>query len=281
MANTFDVDLIVDTISETLLTVTDNTLPVMSAFSLDVGVDELKPLGTVQVELVTVAGAVVKNPTSFGAMGATTVARPVVVDHYSVPFGLTAAQLNQGKKLKTQAKIHADALVNELIDVAFAPMTTTNFSTALDVVDTAFATTDMKALWNAVEKVKSKGAILPGVMYSNIMPTDKNGFSLAESGSYGFDSIHHASRTSGMGTNVTGFVGGPAAIAVAAGLPVADMTPEGEFIAQEVIQLSNGMAVQLNIWYDRDSRSHYASYDVMFGAGLGDATAGAVIIDTP
>jgi len=283
MANTFDTDLIVDTISQTALTVLGNKLPVLNAFSLDVGLDEMKPLGTVQVDLTTVGSAVATNPTTFGSTGATTVARPVVVNHYSVPFGLTAAELNQGKKLTSQAKIHAQALADKIIDVAFTPMTSANFGTAaLDVDVATFAASDMKTLWKAIEKVDSKQAILSGDLYANIMPTDRNEFSLAEAGAYGFDGIHHTSRISGAGTNVTGFIGGREAIAIAAGLPVADMTPEGEFIAKEIIQLEGlGLAVQLNIWYDRSSRSHFASYDVMFGAGLGDATAGEIIIDTP
>jgi hypothetical protein len=34
----------------------------------------------------------------------------------------------------------------------------------------------------------------------------------------------------------------------------------------------------LSVWYSRSSRSHFASYDIMFGAGVGDATQGELLI---
>ena len=66
------------------------------------------------------------------------------------------------------------------------------------------------------------------------------------------------------------------AFAIASGLPVGMIA--GEFIEQRVVTTSNGLSALLSVWYSRSTRSHYASYDIMFGAGVGDATQAEVLI---
>jgi hypothetical protein len=95
-------------------------------------------------------------------------------------------------------------------------------------------------------------------------------------GRFGFDVIAENNRWTGAETNTAGFVCGPDAIAIAAGLPVGMIA--GEFIEQRVVTTSNGLSCLLSVWYSRATRSHMASYDIMFGAAAADTTQAEVLI---
>ena len=90
------------------------------------------------------------------------------------------------------------------------------------------------------------------------------------------DAIILNTRWDGAGTNIYGFAVGPEAVAAASGLPMIDPGVASMLAGSRVITLPDlGLSVQLNTWGSLSSRSAWASVDVMFGAALGDNTAGA------
>jgi hypothetical protein len=168
-------------------------------------------------------------------------------------------------------------------------MTAANFGTAITIGTAAnFDSSDLPAILAAAKNYRSKNLILDGghiarIQFSGLttavagtvaMPDSRYG--PLNNGRFGFDVIAENNRWTGAEANAAGFVCGPDAIAIAAGLPVGMVA--GEFIEQRAVTTSNGLSALLSVWYSRATRSHMASYDIMFGAAAGDTTQAEVLI---
>lgn len=274
MANTFDSDLVLDTISSRAQTILGNRLAPFGAFATDYTTSEMNQGKSVRVPFATAASAVQTNPTNFET-GDTTVSEIVVtVNHYSKSFHITSEQLNQGFRLERLIDINVNAFANKLVDVAMVPLTTANFGTArtITVAQASIADANLQAAYALIAKSDTKNLILDATAYSKFLPTTME--SLGTFGR-GFNNWYLNTRWDGADTNVYGFAGGPNSLGMAAGIPL--VGAGGDMIAQSVIQVPGvGVPVQLNLWFSRASRTLWGSLDTMFGVGLGDITAGAI-----
>lgn len=280
MANSLSSSLVLDTLAEATLTTLGQRLAPLRAFSTDFSTDMMNQNAYVQVRKANAAGSVQTNPTSFetGDTNVTNVA--VQVKHYSKSYNLSSQELNQGFRLEQLAAINAQVLANKIIDIALAPITATNFPTNVTVAQASFSATNAKTLWGAVAKSSMRHLILDGTAFAQLLPTDTLGFGIQNSsyrpGSYGFDAVILNTRWDGAGTNIYGFAVGPEAVAAASGLPMIDPGVASLLAGSRTITLPDlGLSVQLNTWGSLSTRSAWASLDVMFGAALGDNTAGA------
>lgn len=274
MANTLSSNLVLDTLSQAIITTLGNRLAPLNAFSKDFSADGMKQNASVQVPKYTTGSAIQTNPTNFETGDTTATNVNVLVQHYSKSFHLTSEALNQGFRLENLAEINSQIVANKIIDVALAPVTSTNFPTNVTVAQASFVAANVKTMWAAASKSMMRHLVLDSVAYSQLLPTDKNGFLPSGSGAYGFDAIYLNTRWTGAGTNIYGFACGPEAIAVASGLPIVDGSVAGLLAAQRNLTIPDlGLVVQLNTWGSLASRSAWASIDVMFGAALGDNTA--------
>jgi hypothetical protein len=280
MANSLSSSLVLDTLAEATLTTLGNRLAPLRAFSTDFTTDMMNQNAMVQVRKANAAGSVQTNPTNFetGDTNVTNVA--VQVKHYSKSYNLSSQELNQGFRLEQLAAINAQVLANKIIDIALAPITATNFPSNVTVAQASFSAANAKTLWGAVAKSPMRHLILDGTAFAQLLPTDTLGFGIQNSsyrpGSYGFDAVILNTRWDGAGTNIYGFAVGPEAVAAAAGLPMVDPGVASLLAGSRTITLPDlGLSVQLNTWGSLSSRSAWASLDVMFGAALGDNTAGA------
>lgn len=285
MANNLSSDLVLDTLAEATITTLGNRLAALRAFSTDFTADPLNQNAYVQVRKANAAGAVQTNPTSFetGDTNVTNVA--IQVKHYSKSYTLTSQELNQGFRLEQLAQINAQVFANKIIDVAFAPFTTTNFPSNVTVAQSSLSTANVKTLFGFVAKSQLRHLILDGTAFAQLLPTSGENFQLSGTGSssyrpgaYGFDGIILNTRWDGAGTNIYGMAVGPEAVAAAAGIPLVEASVASMLAGQRTLTLPDlGLTVQLNTWGSLASRSAWASLDVMFGSALGDNTAGAHI----
>jgi len=283
MANNLSSSLVLDTLAEATMTTLGNRLAALRAFSTDFTADPLNQNAYVQVRKANAATAVQTNPTSFetGDTNVTNVA--IQVKHYSKSYTLSSQELNQGFRLEQLAQINANTFANKIIDVAFAPFTATNFPTNVTVAQASLSTANVRTLWGAVAKSPMRHLILDGTAFAQLLPVDTVGFGLSgpssssyRPGAYGFDAIILNTRWDGAGTNIYGMAVGPEAVAAASGIPYVDAGVASLLAGQRTITLPDlGLVVQLNTWGSLSSRSAWASIDVMFGAALGDNTAGA------
>ena len=283
-ANTFASGLVVDYLADAVITVAANRLALVSAFSRNVGLDNLRPRATVQVKKYTTGTAAQTNPTSWETNNDSTLAATsVTVNQISKNFTVTQAELNQGFSLADLAAGSADLFAYGISDVLTALMVSGNYGAATTIGTAAnFDTSDLPAILALAKNYRSKNLVLDGghiarLLFSSASNTFPDGrLAALANGRFGFDVIAENNRWTSAETNAVGFVCGPDSIAIAAGLPVGMIA--GEFLEQRTVTTNNGLSCLLSVWYSRASRSHMASYDIMFGAAAADTTQAEVLV---
>jgi hypothetical protein len=287
MANTFASDLVVDSLRDAAITTLSSRLAPLNAFSRDFSADQLRPLAVVQVPIASAGASVQTNATNFESGDSTLSNAAVSVSQYSASFALTNAEINQGFRIEQLAAKNLRQLANKIIDVALAPVTTTNFGSAVVDVDAAGDVTaaSLKTLWAALKDGSERNLVVDGSVYAQFLPSNLDGFTLAgagrNTGIFGYDGFYYNNRWDGAGANIKGFAASPEAIALASGVPVSSPVAD-DMIAQETITIGDlGLQVQMSMWSSRATRSLWASYDVMFGAAKGDGSALKILAITP
>ena len=279
MANTISTDLILDTLSDQLITTLGNKLVGLNAFSRDFGTDILHENANVQVAKATAGSSTLTSPTNWEQGNSTLTNVNVLVKSYAQPFQLSSAHLNGGVKLESLAQINAQTFSDKIMDLALAPVTVASFAAGYTGAAASFVADNLKALWASVAKSSSRHLILDATTMSQLMPTTKESFRFMESGAYGFDGIYLNTRWDGANANAIGFACGPEAVAIASGLPDVHASIANLMLDRRTVTLPGlGLSVAINHWGSLTSRTAWASYDVMFGAALGDNTAGATLV---
>lgn len=277
MSNTIDADLILDTLSDRVITTFGNRMAPVSAFASDFSTDELIQTKDVQVTVVTGGSTGQKNATNFESGDSTTDNVAVTVDHYSQSFHVTSKEVNQRMRLEKLADKNLQTFADDLLDVTFTPVTTTNFGAGITAVQTAIDTDDLKAGWAAVAKGSARHVILDSVAYSQFLPSSKDSL-VPGTGAYGFNGFHLNTRWDGAGTNIYGMACSPEAIAIAAGIPVQAPGVAEEMVDQRLVEIPDlGLTVQVNLWVSKASRTLWASYDSMYGASYGKQAGAAEV----
>jgi len=291
MANTFAPELVPDTIADSVLTVLSARLAPLSSFSTDFSLDPLHKHTTVQVPLASVSDNVRQDPTDFEVGNATLAAKPVVVTQFSKSWHITNLQLQEGFRIEQTAKANANRFADTITAMALEPLKTPGYKvySGNPVAEDSFGVAEAKQVWGEMFGPGPNSLMLARAYSANLMPSDRTWFDL-NNGAYGFNTIYTneiwqttADLTTGAGStvgapaNTVGFASHPQAIALASGMPANLAAPQGEFWSTQTLTLQNGMSVQMCVWFSRQSRTVWASLDVMFGAGVGDPSAGLII----
>lgn len=279
MANTIDADLLIDTLGQKAITYLGDRLAPMRAFASDFSSDGIAQTKSIQLVKVTAGATTLKNPTSFIAGDSTTSNVAVTVDAYSQPFHITSKELNQKMRIENLADANLQALALTLSKVWTALILVGTFTnTAVTVAQASFVAASAKSLLGSVMKCREKHLVLDGVAYAQLAPSDKNGFSLSESGAYGFNGIHCQTDWTGATANVYGFAAGPEALAMYANIPLMDPAVAARLDGQKNFVIPGiELPIQVNTWVDANTRTRWASYDIMFGAAVAEATALTVV----
>lgn len=287
-ANTFTASLIVDYLADAVITVATAKLAMVSGFTRNVGLDNLRPRATVQVKKFTTGDATVDNASNFedsAANNSTLAATSVTVNQITKSFTVTQQELNQGFALSDLAQGSAEIFALGISKKITAVMTSANFGVPAaggGIIGTAanFDSSDLPQILALAKNFRNKQLLLDGAYIARLLASGTNfpdaRYGPLNNGLFGFDSILEQNDYTGALATTVGFVGGTDAIAVVAGTPVGMIA--GEFIEQRTVELSNGLSVMLSVWYSRSTRAHMASYDIMFGAAAADTTQGKILI---
>ena len=291
-ANTFAAALFVDYLADAVITVATAKLAMISGFTRNVGLDNLRPRATVQVKKFASGDAAVDNATNFedsATNNSVVDAVSVTVNQITKSFSISQVDLNKGYAISDLALGSAEIFALAISKKVTAQMTAALFG-AGTVIGTAanFDSSDLPAILALAKNYRQKLLLLDGGHMARLMfsgqltaaagtnPFPDSRYGPLNNGYFGFSNILEQNDYTGAIANTVGFVCGQDAIAVASGLPVGMIA--GEFLEQRTIELSNGLSVLLSVWYSRASRSHMASYDIMFGAAAADTTQAEVLI---
>jgi hypothetical protein len=288
MANNLTSSLILDTIGKRSVTYLGNILAPFSAFSTDFSTESFTQGQNVRIPVATVGATVQTNPTNWESGDSNISNVNVLVSQYSVSFQLTPRELNNGFRLDQLVDINLQNFGNKLIDVAFTPFTTTNFSN-ITVAQSSLVGANLQTAWAGIAKVPVKNLILDGTAYSKLLPTSLTTEIGPRPGLAGFDGIYLNTRWTGAGTNIYGFAGGAGAVAMVSGLP--ETNSDGmDGLEQSVVSIQLGgrgslgqgpsgpvLPVLTSTWLSMATRTRWVSFDVMLGASAtGDTAAGYV-----
>jgi ATP-dependent Clp endopeptidase proteolytic subunit ClpP len=286
--NTFTPDLVVDYLADAVITVATSKLAMISGFTRNVGLDNLRPRSTVQVKKFTTGDAAQDNLTDFENNSnneSTLENTQVTVNQITKTFTVTQQELNQGFALSDLAQGSAEIFALAISRKVTAVMTSANFGVPAaggGIIGTAanFDTSDLPQILALAKNFRNKQLLLDGAYLARLLGSGTNfpdaRFGPLNNGLFGFSSIMEQNDFTGALATTVGFVGGTDSIAVVSGLPVGMIA--GEFVEQRTVELSNGLSVLLSVWYSRASRAHMASYDIMFGAAAADTTQGKILI---
>ena len=291
-ANTFASGLVVDYLADAVITVATAKLAMISNFTRNVGLDNLRPRATVQVKKFTAGDATVDNATNFedgAANQSTLAATSVTVNQITKTFTVTQQELNQGFALSDLSQGSAEIFALGISKKVTAVMTSGNYGAGTTIGTAAnFDSSDLPAILALAKNYRQKLLLLDGGHLARLMfsgqftaaagtnPFPDSRYGPLNNGFFGFNNILEQNDWTGAIANTAGFVCGQDAIAVASGLPVGMIA--GEFLEQRTVELSNGLSVLLSVWYSRATRAHMASYDIMFGAAAADTTQAEVLI---
>jgi hypothetical protein len=268
----------------------------LKAFARSNDVDPFKPLasGVLKFNSTAQTGSdTMVDATDFtgasddgGAAGDSVLTGPTIAVHqYSQPLHLTNAQLNSGVRMADLIEAKLGSFLSKIVQVATAPITVANFSqfAPLVVSSAAFGFSDLATLQGQLQKSRVKNVILAGPYLSQVSNTPGffqrsgtlDGLENAWS-AFGWDLIGLNTEWTGADPYVQGFACNPQAIGVICGLPLT--TPDNGVIQTAVANLPGlDVAIQVNLWMDANARTMRATYDLMLGAALVDASAGVII----
>jgi ATP-dependent Clp endopeptidase proteolytic subunit ClpP len=290
--NTFTGSLVVDYLADAIITVATSKLAMISSFTRNVGLDNLRPRAIVRVKKFTAGDDVVPNATNFedsAVNNSTLEATSVTVQQLTKTFTVNQQELNQGFAISDLAMGSAEIFALGISKKVTAQMTAALFG-AGTVIGTAanFDSSDLPAILALAKNYRQKLLLLDGGHLARLMfsgqltaaagtnPFPDSRYGPLNNGYFGFNNILEQNDWTGAIANTAGFVCGQDAIAIASGLPVGMIA--GEFVEQRSVDLSNGLSVLLSVWYSRATRAHMASYDIMFGAAAADITQAEVLI---
>lgn len=294
MANSFSVDLVIDKITKRTITYLGERFAPLAAFSSDFSNEEYTQGQNVRFQVANAGPTVQTNPTNWES-GDTGLANVnILVNQYAASIHLTPRQLNNEFRLSQVVDKALQAIGDKVIDVAFGPLTITNFQNltlSAANLNQANLASILQQGWALIAKSQTKNAILDATSYSKLLPASLTTELGPRAGLAGFDNFYLNTRWTGAGANIYGFLGGPQAVASIMGLPESVPQEFAEAIQQQVVTVPVGGHGTINqgttapsisllqtTWLVPSTRLMWVSYDWMQGAAsMGDTTAGVVI----
>ena len=172
-ANTFASGLVVDYLADAVITVATTKLAMISGFTRNVGLDNLRPRATVQVKKFTTGDATVDNASNFedgAANQSTLAATAVTVNQITKTFTVTQQELNQGFALSDLAQGSAEIFALGISKKVTAQMTAALFG-AGTVIGTAanFDSSDLPAILALAKNYRQKLLLLDGGHMARLM----------------------------------------------------------------------------------------------------------------
>jgi len=261
-------------IQASALNAVGNSLAFLQDFTTDFSDEYVSARkSTVKVPLLSGSSATT-NPTSFG--GGTSGASLITVsmNHVHVPFYISNAEYQNGYRLEQLIASNVQVMANYIQQLAFTPLLSSNYDTAVTVANTAFSLSSLQAAWASIPGA-SKVCYLDPTAYSKLL-TNQNTYIDPQLGQpmAGFKRVAYTDSFTGAGTAYAyGFVSADKkGLVMASGIP--EIAPKAAAMIETVmIDLGNGLTCAMNTWGDTADRSDNASLDLYFGAAVGSKPA--------
>lgn len=276
-ANTVDAALANTVLSGEFVTTMRTYIAPWSAFTRTVSLSPVSRRQVLEVPLYSSAGSKQQNATNYESGDSVLAPIAVTVAEESKSFHVSRPESNLGLQLAGLVPTNAKVLAEGIHAKMTALMIAANFGAATTIgAASGFDTGELQTILALGKNYDSVRLLLDGGHLAYLLPTTRESFAFGEPGAYGFDGgIYKNNLWTGGVANIAGFVCGPDAIVNAWG--VADGLPAGEAISQTTMDV-NGIPFTMSVWFSRASRAVWASFQVMHGCAVGDATQGENLV---
>jgi len=291
MPNTINSALLVDVMRESVITVLQPALAPLRAFTTDFSADPMRPKRTIEVPKASAAPPTQVDPSDFEQGNSTVGDISVTPEHLSQTFHVTHMEMQEHARIEWLTKINLQKLAQSIMVKTTHVMAgggTPPFTaySGNPVAKDSWAVAEAKEMWGELFGGGPSYLTLTRPFYANLQPSDKFWFEPG-AGAYGFDGIFlneyvYNANFDGQDTAVgyeklAGWACHPQAIGCASGLPYEPPGIGKEFIEMGSVATSIGLAVRYYLWFSTSTRNLYASYDLMYGAAVGDDSPGALV----
>jgi hypothetical protein len=270
-------------LSEGVFTVLQSRLAPLAAFTRNFS---STPAGrnVIYVPKVTAGGTAQANPTSFedttNFVGSVDDV-PITPAHIVSGAHITNAELQNGWRMAWWIDVKVGEFSDKLQSLVNAIITTGNFTaTPLTFAASSFGVDELRQAWATIKKARVKNIMLDGEYYANFLPANMESFNPLSGNTYpGWDGFYHNTYWTGATANTTGFACNPQAICIGAALPMqaVNMVGSANLVKDTTTLPDLGMSVDVCQWFSTSSRTAWWTIECMFGAALGDGTAGVLI----
>lgn len=280
MANSVATSLIVDQVVLTGEKLAKDRLAPLKAFVKDFSQKEIpanrNQLQAEQLSIVEGVAEVKVNPTSFNIAGTGDMkARSITPSLYSAP--LSNSGYNGLDQLADWVEASMYKLANAIMSAVGAAITSAKFSDIEVDIDGATTQDTIDALWRDLYAGLTKGdkkfVIANTKLFSKTLAQNRI------TAPAGFDGVHESTYFNSG--DIKGVLTDGRGLAMVSRIPTWGINAEGAINSQNITLDDIGLTVQLNQWFDIDSRQDRASIDVIFGCGVFDKTATYNIKQSP
>lgn len=270
-ANTVDSALANTILSGDFVTTMRPYIAPWSAFTRKVEFSPVSKRQTIEVPLYSSAGSKQQNATNYETGDSVLAPIAVVAAEESKSFHVSRPEQNLGLALAGLVPTNARVLAEGIHAKMTALMIAANYGAATTIgAASSFDATDLPAILALGKSYDRCTLLLDGGHLAYLLPGDRTKFAFGEPGAYGFDGgIYKNNLWTGGVANICGFVCGPDALVNGWGM--AEGLPSGEAISQSTVDV-NGIPFGLSVWFSRATRAVWASFQVMHGCAVGDAT---------
>lgn len=275
-ANTVDAALANTVLSADFVTTMRSYIAPWGAFTRRVELSPVSRRQVLEVPLYSSAGSKQQNATNYESGDSVLAPIAVTVAEESKSFHVSRPESNLGLALAGLVPTNAKVLAEGIHAKMTALMTNANFGADVVIGLAAdFDVTNLPPILALGKNYASARLLIDGGHLAYLLPTSRESFVFGEPGAYGFDGgIYKNNLWTSGATDICGLVCGPDAIVNAWG--VADGLPSGEAISQTTVDV-NGIPFTMSVWFSRASRAVWASFQVMHGCAVGDATQAEVL----
>lgn len=268
-------------LAERAITSLGSRLAPFNAFTTEFGTDRYKPKTDVQIETVTTAATPQTNPTTWESGDTAGSVVTVTPSEYSISFHVTPDEYAKGSRLEKKIDKNVQGFGNKLLDVVFALLTTTAYSTYKGPwAEDNVSWEDLGQVWAALSGADVKNLVVSANIAKNFLPKDREAWSIL-GGLPGWNRVEYTDRWSAASNNIVGFGCHPQAIAIGSGLPIYPPGIDQDMLSVNTVTIPGvEMTVEYRVWVARATRILWAGYAVMLGCAVGDSTALIPIVKT-
>lgn len=229
---------------------------------------------TLKVEIVTEAGAALKDARNWNLSALKTEAIDVQCHRYSRPFLVTSADMAAGSRIEGKLKKAIDVVLASVMNDIYGVVAAANVGTK-EVALAEFTPELVATELSAEISPEVDAMVLSPSYYAKLVPYSADSLKLSD-GVYGIGGIYKASHVTAAGENAVGLLGGENGLTIVSRKPQM-MENAGIFVTE--LGKIGGVSLYLKQWFEPGIEGIMHSVEAAVGAAVGVKSSLKVLVE--